>query len=216
MKRSIHELQDALRNAVERSLESPIKDTHSEALRLLIPNGYRLRVELRENGRKKRNDANAERWSPEAGEIVIHCIAGDGTGIPERPSEKTDPATRMAATSADATRELRELCGTLAETESAGRSFIALKWFRDSVLAEKEFSWAKSAEGRQAVLAKAIEQGAVITKKILNPRAPQFPTTTIALSRSHSPQLPQSRRYAPISIKGEPLSETLLRDRGVR
>ncbi|MGC1873206.1 MAG: hypothetical protein WA700_19785 [Acidobacteriaceae bacterium] len=222
MKKSISELQDVLKNEFEHALASPTNSTDMDILRRRIPDGYRLTVTLRQNGKKKRRDASAESWSPESGEIVLGWAADRGkdtTGRSSIPSREAgaSPGPLIAAPVHAAPEQVRELCGVLGEVERAGRSFIALKWFRDDVLAGKNFSWAQSAEGRQAVLAKAIEQGAVITKKIPNPRAPQFPTTTLTLSRSHfGTQPPESRRYAPVAVKGEPLSATLLRDRGTR
>jgi len=236
--RTILDLEHSLQNALKHTLASFANSPEADALRLLIPDGYSAAVTLRSaTGRRKNRNASAGTWSPESGEIVVHCTPNSGESPSESnvlsaappvkefrassnramASRSTAPSKNAASVADSKSEQIRELCGVLAETERAGRSFIALKWFRDDVLAGKSFSWAQSAEGRQAVLANAIEQGALVTKKILNPRAPQFPTTTIALSRSYSAaQTPEQHRYAPVPVKGEPLSATLLRDRGAR
>jgi hypothetical protein len=107
----------------------------------------------------------------------------------------------------------QELCRALDEVERQGRAFIALKWFRDEVLPSKGFAWVSDPEHRQAVLAEVIAEGLIVTSRVPNPRSP-FPTTSIRLNRA--PVSPQSegKRYSPVRIQGEPLSSTILRDRG--
>ncbi len=108
-----------------------------------------------------------------------------------------------------------ELCNVLEEIERQAKPFIALKWFRDDVLAKQGFSWAGSTEERQEVLARTVESGRVVTNRIPNPRSP-YPTTTIRLNRSRIAGDAERQRYSPRPIRGESLSETILRDRGIR
>jgi len=132
------------------------------------------------------------------------------TPVPNRVQAASNLVVPSAAVS-DAQK--KELCRALEEVERQGRAFIALKWFRDEVLPSKGFAWASDPEHRQAVLAEAIDEGLIVTSRVPNPRSP-FPTTSIRLNRA--PVSPQSegKRYSPVRIQGEPLSSTILRDRG--
>jgi len=111
--------------------------------------------------------------------------------------------------------EIQELCLSLAESEKAGRSFIALKWFRDNELTVRDYGWTDSLAYRQAVLAKAFEVGAILTAQIPNPKAPQHPTTTIRLNRESKYAQAVAPRFQPIQLRGEgpSASDLILRDR---
>lgn len=112
-------------------------------------------------------------------------------------------------------RQIQQSCEALAEAEKEGKAFIALKWFRDQGLTAHGYSWAESPACRQAVLTKAIEEGAILTTQIPNPKAPQHPTTTIKLNRESKHALSVPPRYRPIRAKGgASASEIILRDRG--
>ncbi|HEY1744244.1 MAG TPA: hypothetical protein VGG18_13830 [Granulicella sp.] len=134
--------------------------------------------------------------------------------------EERRAATRVAIQSSLAEKDItdlaiEQLCLALAEAEKAGKSFIALKWFRDSCLSTKDYTWAESAGFRQAVLSKAVEVGAVLTSTIPNPKSPNHPTTTIKLNRESSFARSVAPRYQPIPTRGgETASGILLRDRG--
>jgi hypothetical protein len=101
-----------------------------------------------------------------------------------------------------------------------GYEFVSLKWFRDTALVHGGVSWAADEFARQDVLREAIDRRWVLTSKVANPRPPNFPVTAIRLNRqmpevaavigSRSGSLPEFR---PVSIRGEALSETVLRDR---
>ncbi len=98
--------------------------------------------------------------------------------------------------------QIQQCCEALAEAEKAGKAFIALKWFRDVHLAGRDHPWAVTPGLRQAVLAKAIEEGAILTSQIPNPKAPQHPTTTIKLNRESSYAQSVAPRYQPIRARG--------------
>jgi hypothetical protein len=104
---------------------------------------------------------------------------------------------------------IKELCATLAEAERGGHAFIALKWFRDSFLPRKAFSWNQNPESRQMILAEAILRGVVLTSKIPNPKTPAYPTTTIRLNRAEAGVPEEAQRFRPVAVSGEPLSATL-------
>ena len=96
-------------------------------------------------------------------------------------------------------------------------SFVSLKWFRDKRLPEPGGSWAASTDARQDAIAKAIQNRWLLTSKVPNPKTPEFPLTAIRLNRLH-PQVQEMLSSAapdfdPIPMRGEPLSETILRER---
>jgi hypothetical protein len=111
--------------------------------------------------------------------------------------------------------QIQQLCSALADAEKAGRAFIALKRFRDDELTMHGYSWATSLAHRQAVLARAIDLGAVATAQIPNPKAPQHPTTTVKLNRESKYAQAIPPRFQPIRAKGgASASEIIIRDRG--
>lgn len=235
MDKSILQAEESLQNALESLRSVPLNRQLSDVLDLLAPKGYHPVVELQEDGRKKRRTASIENWTPETGEILISfsrdenkkSLRDDRSASPahgaylhsttvraEAPRVRPSPA-RSNQTENVSDPAVQELCGALEEVERLGRSFVALKWFRDEVLPTKGFSWAADQEERQRTIAQAVESGAIVTSKIPNPRSP-FPTTTIRLNRSHAANLGGERRFSPVRVHGEPLSATILRDRGAR
>jgi hypothetical protein len=109
----------------------------------------------------------------------------------------------------------------LARAEATpGWTFVPLRKFRDEILAaEKEASLQADLE-RRRIIDSAVKRKLVLTGKVDNPKNPQFPVTTIRLNRL----LPEVQRllglegkpdldFHPIEIRGEPLSETVLRER---
>ena len=141
---------------------------------------------------------------------LVHGTERSSAARPAAQPRPNTPAV-MPTTAPDSREE--ELCRALDEVERQGRAFVALKWFRDDVLPSKGFAWALDAEQRQGVLAAAIEKGLVVTSRIPNPRSP-FPTTAVRLNRSRLAGRSDTRRFSPVRIHGEPLSSTILRDRG--
>lgn len=112
---------------------------------------------------------------------------------------------------------LVELLKSLEEAENTpGRMFVALKWFRDEYLPSNGLGWAQNHDERQAVLAKAIRDGWILTGKVHNPKAPLYPTTTIRMNRQKKAGSMPPSRFRPVPISGEPLSRTILQDRGAR
>lgn len=116
---------------------------------------------------------------------------------------------------------LSDLVRVLDGVESRpGYGFVALKWFRDVALPAADLEWVRSESIRQKVLREAIDQHLVLTGKVQNPKAPQFPTTAIRLNRI----LPGVKAilgekqssvgdFEPVNIRGESLSNTVLRER---
>jgi hypothetical protein len=228
---TINELQSSLQASLEALRNIELSSEALAAREMLLPDGLTPVVELvNENGRRIRSDAASWNWNPQTHRIQISfrplstaispSSAAPVTPEPMRPkSHPTEQSTTSQHGTAEASadlvtsEEIVECCQALASAERSNRQFIALKWFRDDFLATVDYAWAKFSNRRQRVLSQAIEMGRIETKKIHNPKAPQFPTTTISLNRSvPTPGVPP--RFQPIPIRGEPASATLLRDRG--
>jgi hypothetical protein len=115
---------------------------------------------------------------------------------------------------------LTDLIRALNNTESRpGYSFVALKWFRDQVLPAVRPEWS-APEVRSAILRDAIDRRLVLKSPVPNPKSPAFPVTAIRLNRS-LPEVaeilgapaPPPTEFSPIAIRGEDLSQTVLRER---
>jgi hypothetical protein len=223
MKSTIEEFESRLQQSLEKS----------DALQPLVAKGYRVKVTLRDDKRKKRKDASADTWSPESDLIQISfekepedaadkvVAAADAPQasrieISDRPATSHDPDPRLAMLD-----PLSDLIRCLDQAESRpGYTFVALKWFRDVALPAGASTWAQSDAVRSNILRDAIERRIVLTGRIPNPKSPQFPVTTIKLNRL----IPEVRSvlgtggsvedgFEPITIRGESLSATVLRER---
>lgn len=200
-KMTIEELEQEL----ERGLTFP------GAFQPLIPPGYRPRVALHGEERRKKRTASAESWSPETGEIHIRfepSAASTTSPVANPPAlsiiEKEKPAKlsreveRFPREAAADDRQagagplekpatadpLADLIRALDRAESRpGYNFVALKWFRDSALLEEGFPWVRSDSARRGVLRDAIDKRLILTNRVENPKSPQFPVTSIRLNR---------------------------------
>jgi len=234
---TINELETSAQAGLEALRDLELKSEAAVALELLLPEGLTPVVELvSENGRRKRGSAAAWNWNPQSDRIVISFKVTNGNyaagevATPAPPSSPPPPKeTREhpgqglempqalppteALSDIVSAQEIIECCQALASAERSNRQFIALKWFRDDFLATVDYAWTRSPQRRQRVLSQAIDIGRIEARKINNPKAPQFPTTTITLNRSiPTPGVPP--RFQPVTIRGESASKTLLRDRG--
>jgi hypothetical protein len=142
--------------------------------------------------------------------VVSHVPVGFGNDQPTKP---TLPGSQKAED------RLGDLVRALAIAERDQPSFVALKWFRDSFLPYQGFDWAAVPESRHHALREAISRNWIGTMKIPNPRNPQFPVTAIRINRllsdvrSALDQAGAGSLFMPVSISGEPLSSTVLRER---
>ncbi|MGI8770657.1 MAG: hypothetical protein ACR2JE_04405 [Acidobacteriaceae bacterium] len=185
------------------------------------------------NGRRKRWSASADCFAPDREYFLIHfephkVAPAASASAPEPESSGSSYDDSSAATTGkdpspgEIASRIDDLCARLGEIEdeghASGKSFVALKWFRDIALANSRFSWAGKPENRQSALTEAISSGRVITSSISNPKLPSHPTTTIRLNRGPlagaSDVLVQ--RFRPVPIRHEPLSATISNDRGPR
>lgn len=219
---TISDIEQIVQDGLEQLRDAPLSERITAALSFLTPPGYKPIAQLEEDGRKKRSTAAASNWSPETGEIRIYFerlgepksgVASYGWTNPERAQEMAKPEPPSEEVTDD---DIKQCCEALAETERAGRAFIALKWFRDTELMSKSYPWSASLAHRQAVLTKAIDVGALQTTQIPNPKAPQHPTTTIRLNRESKYAQSVPPRFQPIRLRGNgpSASELLVRERG--
>ncbi|MBZ5728767.1 MAG: hypothetical protein LAP87_27780 [Acidobacteriia bacterium] len=207
-----------------RDLESLIEQRFLSSLGSLPQlAGYRPRVSLLDKkGRKKRHSASAENWLPESDEIRV-SFESDDRAPASAPAETPPPPQTEAPvrTGPPASGPIHDLVRSLERAESKqGFSFVALKWFRDSVLPAVRPEWADS-DGRNAALRDAIERRLILTSRVPNPKSPEFPVTAIRVNRS----LPEVQAilgsssetgdtdFQPVTVRGEPLSATILRER---
>jgi hypothetical protein len=211
---TIEEVESRLEQGLAK-LRSPEYKPLESLLQPLIPRGYRVRVSLVDkNGRKKRKNASADNWSPQLGEVRLNFepAAAEGDGPPAESFAKNSDAM--------ASEPIPDLIRSLDRVESRpGYQFVALKWFRDVALAGEGLEWAQSDSARQSVLRDAIEKRLILTSKVPNPKAPQFPVTAIRLNRLLpeiqailGERVPESD-FRPVDIRGEKLSATILRER---
>jgi hypothetical protein len=149
-------------------------------------------------------------------------LSSDTKRSPRSASEKSpDKAGSLPQEASAPDQALSDLIRALARVEARpGFNFVALKWFRDVALLDENFNWANFDSARRETLREATEKRLVLTNKIQNPKAPQYPVTTLRLNRAH-PQVQAilgtsattDDEFAPIEIRGEDLSATVLRER---
>jgi len=107
--------------------------------------------------------------------------------------------------------QVRQCCLMLEQVEKTGMAPITLDWFRDyGMLHSFKVDWLESAEFRQRVIDKAIEAEGIRMTSIPNEVAGGPDVTTISTVKIEIP----SDGYRPIDVRGEPVSVTLIRDRG--
>jgi hypothetical protein len=202
-----------------------------------IPENYQARISLLDaNGRKKRSSAAAENWSWESGRIElrfeigavntkksVQSAVGNSRSVPtlsyNQSSQVASNAVKPTSVHPTEADLVRVLTKTLDLAESRpGWNFVPLKKFRDEILPTEnpsltEVEW-------HNVLRSAIEKRLVLTGRVPNPKAPEFPVTTLRLNRL----MPEVRAllgqttnpdldFHPVEIRGEPLSVTVLRER---
>ena len=204
--------------ATNAEVELQIARTVPGILRKLgvLREGFQCEVHLHRGSRKKRCDAEFEgNWDPEADSIRIEFS----------PTEEDEEAvlgeTAASQESGSPENRLTDVVRALDHAERRpGYEFVSLKWFRDTALPNEGFAWAADELARHNALQDAIDRRWLLTSKVPNPRPPNFPVTAIRLNR----QLPEVNAalgkpdggvtgFRPVSIRGEPLSATILRDR---
>ncbi len=198
---------------------------------------------LDEGGRKKRSTAAASHWNPatdlielgfeevsdEADSVPQQAIAAPGAEAAPLSGSITSenqsyPQSAVTVPSVQDDERLDDLVRVLDRIESSpGMSFVALKRLRDDVLPYQGFPWAAETAARKDVLGCAVDLKLVLIGKQPNPKLPEFPVTSVRLNRYH-PRVRKAlaldpvdeMKWEPITIPGEPLSHTVIRDRGPR
>ena len=205
-------------------LESELAQKLVSSLKATIPGQYELRVSLLDaKGRKKRSNASAENWSPASGRIEIRFEpCSDEPKIIASPEELRKAGRKSGPTAAPIELEVTLLRALQRAESTPGWNFVALKKFRDEILPYEPVApgaFQPTDVHWQAAIRSAIDKRLVLVGKVQNPRAPQFPVTTIRLNRL-MPEVQEilgeaktSLDFHPIHIKGEPLSATILRER---
>jgi len=193
--------------------------------RLSPRKGFRVQVSLRrgnaKDSRQVKQNAPASRWLPDSGLVAISyrptTAEEDQAAGPAVEDVQDSPAKPAEL----ATDPIRDIVMALARAEKDPQlGFVSLKWFRDAYLPQQGHPWAAIPDERQRVLVNAIERNWILTSKVANPKNPQFPVTAIKINRLLSEvrsileQEPGSRSgFKPIAMRGEPLSQTVLRER---
>lgn len=209
---------------VEAQVEDRVRGAFEELH--ILPAGYRCSVRLHARKRNKRRNASFEtNWRPDTDSICIRferTSEQPHTGPQPVQSTATAPLPDHPSRSAPAAGDpLSDLIRALDRAESQpGYNFVALKWFRDTVLPSEGFAWASDDSIRRSVLRDSIDRRLILTNSVPNPKSPQFPVTAIRLNRlmpevkailgSPAERVPD---FQPATIRGENLSATVLGDR---
>ena len=209
-----------------RKLDAALQDTLQD-LGYSLPKALQVKASLVDpHGRKKRSTASADNWSPESGRIEIRFEPGMQEAKPIKPKISQVPASPVKSdnhsVSASGLHPAQaDLLKALDRAESRpGWNFVPLKKFRDEILLQEHFTSMPTEVERRNVLQTVIDKKLVLTGKVVNPKSPQFPVTTIRLNRlmpEVKALLGQSEGsdldFRPVEISGEPLSATILRER---
>jgi hypothetical protein len=191
---------------------------------LAPPKGARAQVSLRHarTERQVRRNAPADSWSPDSGLV---SISYDTSPVEEANALETQAAQTAPADASPppppAEDPARDLVLVLARAEQDPQlGFVSLKWFRDTYLPPQGYAWAVAPDNRQRVLAEAINRNWILTSKVPNPKNPRYPVTAIRVNRPLADvrkildqEAGFGSAFSPITIPGERLSETVLRER---
>jgi hypothetical protein len=193
-----------------------------------VPQSHQIKASLLDsNGRKKRSSASADHWSPVLGRIEIRFepVAQEQKQVNSatQPAAKESPAkSEKLVTGMPGVHPAEaDLLIALDRAESRpGWNFVPLKKFRDEILPQEHLPSIRTDVERRSVLNSVIEKKFVLLGKVVNPKSPQFPVTTLRLNRL-MPEVKvvlgqtnsQDLDFHPVEISGEPLSATILRER---
>src|SRR4029077_18493202 len=194
-----------------------------------VPQSHQIKASLLDsNGRKKRSSASADHWSPVLGRIEIRFEP-----VAQEQKQVNSATSQPAAKESSAKSEKlvtgmpgvhpaeADLLIALDRAESRpGWNFVPLKKFRDEILPQEHLPSIRTDVERRSVLNSVIEKKFVLLGKVVNPKSPQFPVTTLRLNRL-MPEVKvvlgqtnsQDLDFHPVEISGEPLSATILRER---
>lgn len=210
------DLGSALSSVPELKARGELPQQLDALLTLLSPGpDQQPEVALYRKGKKVRADAGADYWDLSSCEVRITMRPAVQGLSPAAGSDQMAPSPATARTVDPGVTIVKKLAE--AEVEMP---FVALKFLRDRLLPSVEASWTQKPELRQTNVAAAIERRLLITSKVPNPTAPQFPTTAVRVNRAH-PLVQEVLKelsgfeegFSPVAIRGRPLSDTVLEDR---
>lgn len=217
MEPKIREIEPQLAQKLDKSLKNILHE-----LRYFIPEYYRSRVSLVDaSGRKKRSSASADNWSPKSDRIEIWFEPVLSAEVEAKFAAPVNSQNDSSLPQQSESDLLKCLLKALDEAESIpGWKFVPLRKFRDEILPLAHMEFVHTDVERQSVLRSAIEKRLILVGKVPNPKAPEFPVTTVRLNRL----LPEVQRllgrekshdtdFSPVEIRGESLSATILRER---
>lgn len=220
--KTIADLQLEITSALQRIAPDHLPPALAGLGHLAPPPGFAVRVSLcYSGGRQIRSDADASYFTPESCRVVVKYEAAN-TQAAAADQAKLELPIEIVTKDMKHERDLRELVLALdaAERDPRFRDFVALKTFRDRFLPERGLDWAQDDRQRQAALANAISQGLIQTGKVPNPKAASFPVTSIRLDRANpvvkeilSSSAKERSAFAPVAIRGVPLSATVIAER---
>ena len=208
---------DDARNALMQAL-NPVLET-------VLPQtaGFTPLVEIFENYWKS---ANQDQFRPALGEIRIKFVPG-AAPLSRRTTEKTPSNTWVETTSdaeeneTDVTPAMTELIKAL-DSANPRRGFegVYLEWFREWYVAAGGLDSPYTLEVKEDALRRAIHDGIILTMTVPSPLSPTAKVTAIRLNYG-IPEVGKvlwgpywiKRDFKPVTIRGEPLSETVIRQR---
>lgn len=228
VEKTISEVQSEIETALKRlsGFAAQLPDVLKPLVRLAPPKGVRAQVSLRraKTERQVKRNAPADSWSPDSGLVSISYETSPAEEADTVGTQASDRARADVSPEPTSSEDpARDLVLALARAEHdphLGFNFVSLKWFRDTYVPQQEYAWAVAPENRQRVLADAINRKWILTSHVPNPKNPQYPVTAIRVNRPLADvrkildqEAGFGSAFAPITIPGERLSETVLRER---
>lgn len=189
-----------------------------EGLRQLPVSDRNAQVSIHylKNGRKLREDAAASYFDPDRCEVVIRFVPFESPQEEGSSQQSHEAGANSEARDLDFETALDQLLEVLGRVEGT-RPFVGLVWFRDEVLPQCSYSWARDPTMRGSVLRHATNQRLVLTSHVPNPIHPHHPLTALRVNRRHARFRPKDSRrvsrFAPVRIRGGSISDTVLGER---
>jgi hypothetical protein len=222
-------IEDLEKLAEQQEFEMLVRQDNSyEALKSLFsPQGFRPRFQIsiptKDGFRKKRRTADASTYNPGAECIIVSfepiLEEEESNGAATGPTEANAPGLSSQASNTGQlpVDQVGSVIRLLSQFGRPPRPFVGLKYFRDKVLPSLKTEWAEDDAQRRAMLEYCITQGIIITGRVPNPQAPEYPVTTIRLDHQHPMVMGMSPvenfDFQPVNQRGELASKMILRER---
>ncbi len=188
--------------------------------------GYQIRLEILENGRKKLGFVSCEDWKAEIGEIHIKFTPAPARGqgafldaIGGGDAEDDESGTQGYVYTE---QDYSDLVRALHDVETVCKPDpVPLRHFLDSCLPMLDCDWCKWHGGRVNAVRRGIEDGIIFPSWMPDPDNPEALVKGLRLDNYHPFVLKvlygdgRSRGdFKPVEIRGEPLSQTVIEGRG--